>query len=117
MAIVKVSDQVRGLIEACPVSRHRLCALSGASAGNLAAFIAGRRGLSMETLDDLGLLLGFKVTMDYAKARTLAAEQARRQEPAAEQRKVKHGTQAEPRQRARQHLSADPGRGLDSKLV
>ena len=71
---MKVSDQIRKLIADAPVSRHRLAALAGANTGNLAAFMAGRRGLSMETLDAIGAVLGFKVTMDTEAVRRLATE-------------------------------------------
>ena len=74
MVSMSVSDQVRKLIAESPVSRHRLCKLAQVNAGSMAEFIAGRRGLSMETLDAVGLALGFKVTADKTTARKLAAD-------------------------------------------
>jgi hypothetical protein len=73
MPTMTVSDQVRKLVEVCPASRHRLCSVAGVSAGNLSAFMSGRRGLSLEAVDKLGLVLGFTLAMDPAKGRKLAA--------------------------------------------
>lgn len=74
MTRMKVSEQIRKLIEESPVSRHRLCLLADINAANLAQFMAGNRGLSQETLDAVGAVLGFKVTMDRTAVRKLAAE-------------------------------------------
>ena len=68
-----VSEQVRKILEDCPVSRHRLCKLTGINQGNLAGFMTGRRGLSQESLDALGLLLGFEVRANQVMAQKLAA--------------------------------------------
>ena len=72
MADMKVSEQIRKLIEDAPVSRHRLCMLADVNTANMAQFMAGKRGLSQETLDAVGLVLGFKVTMDMTAARKVA---------------------------------------------
>ena len=74
MKSMKVTDQLKRLLEESPVSRHRLCLLSGVDAGCLASFIAGRRGMSMESLDALGEVMGLTLTASKATLRALAKD-------------------------------------------
>jgi len=74
MPRMKLSEQIRKIIEHAPVSRHRLCQLTGINTGNLTEFMAGNRGLSMESLDALANVLGLQVKVNKATASKLAAD-------------------------------------------
>jgi transcriptional regulator with XRE-family HTH domain len=89
MRVMAVSEQVRKLIKDCPMSRYRLCKAAGVNEGNLTQFMAGNRGLSQESLDALGAVLGFRMTMDRAKARVLAANARKPGRPRMKQPKRK----------------------------
>ena len=57
----KFSDQIRAAVENCGTSRYRIAAETGIDAGALCHFVAGRRGLSMDSLDKLADYIGLRV--------------------------------------------------------
>lgn len=57
----KFSDQIRAAVENCGESRYRISAETGIDAGALCHFVAGRRGLSMDSLDKLADCIGLRV--------------------------------------------------------
>lgn len=52
-----ISDQVRAAIDASGLSRRRICAEIDLDEASMSKFMSRERGLSMEVLDRLGLLL------------------------------------------------------------
>jgi transcriptional regulator with XRE-family HTH domain len=56
-----LSEQLRPLIEDSGMSRYRICKEIGLAESTMSRFMAGRRGLSMEVLDQLFPLLGLRV--------------------------------------------------------
>ena len=91
---MKVSDQLKLLIEESPLSRHRLCALAGVSAASMAQFIAGRRGLSLESLDALGAVMGLELTASKATLRKLAKDAPSPGRPKGAENKLRKPKQA-----------------------
>ncbi len=59
----RFSDQVRDAVDASGMSRYRICAEIGADQGAMSKFMAGKTGLSMDTLDRLAELLGLVVAI------------------------------------------------------
>jgi transcriptional regulator with XRE-family HTH domain len=59
----KVSDQVRGIIDKCGLSRYEISKRTGIDEATLSKFMSGERGLSMKALDRLGDCLGLTVNM------------------------------------------------------
>ena len=55
------SDQIRAAVDASGMSRYRICREIGLSQPTMSRFMAGKSGLSMETLDRLADLLGLVV--------------------------------------------------------
>ena len=58
------SDQIRAAVESCEKSRYRIAAETGIDAGALCHFVAGRRGLSMDSLDKLADCIGLRVATE-----------------------------------------------------
>ena len=57
----RFSDQIRDAVDASGMSRYRICKEIGLSQPTMSRFMAGRSGLSMESLDRLADLLGLAV--------------------------------------------------------
>ena len=89
MTDMKMTDQIRKLIDKAPISRHRICILAGLDQANLTQFMAGKRGMSQETLDAIGEVLKFKVTMDMERLRKMAKKAPRAGRPAGSPNKPK----------------------------
>lgn len=64
---VKVSDQLRTIVETCGVSRYRIAQDTGIPESGLSFFLSGRRGLSSKALDALGEYLDLEVVMRSPK--------------------------------------------------
>ena len=58
---VRLSDQIRDAIDRSGMSRYRICQLIGLDKSVMSRFMAGRCGLSVDTLDRLGELLDLRV--------------------------------------------------------
>ena len=58
---VKLSDQVRGAVDASGLSRYRLCKSLGMDQATMSRFLNGQGGLSMANLDALADLLQLDV--------------------------------------------------------
>jgi hypothetical protein len=58
---VKFSDQVRAAVEASGRSRYSICKEIELAQSNLSRFMSGEKGLSMDALDRLGILLGLEL--------------------------------------------------------
>jgi transcriptional regulator with XRE-family HTH domain len=61
--MVKVSDQLRRIVDDCGLSRYEISKRTGIDEGALSRFMSGERGLSMKALDRLGECLGLTVNM------------------------------------------------------
>ncbi len=59
--VSKLSDQLREAIDASGMSRYAVCKALGVDQGLMSRFMAGKGGLSMETIDMLADLLGLKL--------------------------------------------------------
>ncbi len=57
----KISSQLRSLIESSGYSRYRIAQETGVDAAVLCHFVAGRRGMSLESIDALGEYLGLEL--------------------------------------------------------
>jgi plasmid maintenance system antidote protein VapI len=57
----QLSDQLRDLIECSEHSRYRIAQETGVDAAVLCHFVAGRRGLSIESIDALGEFFDLKL--------------------------------------------------------
>jgi transcriptional regulator with XRE-family HTH domain len=60
---IKVSDQLRRVIDDCGLSRYEISKRTGIAESTLSKFMQGERGLSMKALDRLGDALGLTVNM------------------------------------------------------
>ena len=60
----KLSDQIRALIRSSGLSRYGICKATGIDEGALSHFLAGHRGLSLDSLDKLGQFLGWRIVAD-----------------------------------------------------
>ena len=61
MGAKRFSDQVRDAVDASGMSRYRICREIGLSQPTMSRFMAGKSGLSMDSLDRLADLLGLAV--------------------------------------------------------
>jgi transcriptional regulator with XRE-family HTH domain len=59
----KLSDQVRDAVDASGMSRYRICKHIDLNQGTLSRFMAGKSGLSLDTLDRLADVLGLTVVV------------------------------------------------------
>ncbi len=66
----KLSDQIRAAIEASPMTRYRICQELDFSQAVMSRFMAKKSGLSLETLDRLGELLGLEIVVRKPKRTT-----------------------------------------------
>ena len=57
-----LSDQIRRAIETSGQSRYRISQTTGIPESSLSYFMSGRRGLSLESLDLIGMHLGLVIT-------------------------------------------------------
>ncbi len=57
-----LTGQLRQLIEAAEISRYQLWQLTGIDQAVLSKFVNGKGGLSMESLDKIGEVLGLQIT-------------------------------------------------------
>ena len=58
---VKLSDQVRGAVDASGMSRYAICKILDMDQAIMSRFMTGKGGLSMANLDVLADLLGLDV--------------------------------------------------------
>lgn len=64
-----LSDQIRKLVRTSEHSRYRICAETGIDQGAMSHFLAGHRGLSLDSLDRLGEFLRLRIAADGTKGR------------------------------------------------
>jgi plasmid maintenance system antidote protein VapI len=57
----RLSDQLREAIDASGMSRYSICKTLDVDQGLMSRFMAGKAGLSVETIDKLGDLLGLQL--------------------------------------------------------
>lgn len=57
----KMSDQIRELVRASGHSQYAICKATGIDPGAMCHFLAGHRGLSLESLDALAGFLDLEV--------------------------------------------------------
>jgi len=57
----KLSDQLRKAIDVGGISRYAICKALEVDQGLMSRFMSGKGGLSLETIDKLGALLGLKL--------------------------------------------------------
>jgi transcriptional regulator with XRE-family HTH domain len=59
----RFSDQIRQAVAASDLTRYRICKTIGLPESSMSRFMAGRSGLSLDTLDKLAELLGLAVVV------------------------------------------------------
>jgi hypothetical protein len=57
----KLSDQIRAFVDSSGHSRYEICKATGLDQGAMSHFIAGRRGLSLDSLDKLAEFLNLRI--------------------------------------------------------
>ncbi len=55
------SDQIRQLVKTSGSSRYAICKATGIDQGAMSRFVAGHRGLSLDSLDKLANYLGMEI--------------------------------------------------------
>ena len=63
----RFSDEIRKAIDASGMSRYRVCKATGIAQSTMSAFMAGKRGLSLDTLDTVAELLDIHITTGKAR--------------------------------------------------
>jgi transcriptional regulator with XRE-family HTH domain len=58
---LRFSDELRQAVDACGMSRYRLCKELGIAESTVSRFMSGERGLTMKCLDALAALLDLHV--------------------------------------------------------
>lgn len=57
----RLSDQIRRAVDSSGLSRYAVCKETGIDQGAFSHFMAGHRGLSLDSLDRLGEVLNLQV--------------------------------------------------------
>jgi hypothetical protein len=65
----RLSEQIREAIVKADVSRYRISLETGVDQTALSKFVLGRRGLSLEAMDAIGLYLGLSITTSRPRRR------------------------------------------------
>ncbi len=65
----RLSEQLREAIVKADVSRYRISVETGVDQTALSKFVLGRRGLSLEAMDRIGLYLGLSITTGRPRRR------------------------------------------------
>lgn len=63
----KISDQIRTAIKSADVTRYRIELETGIDKATLSRFMAGKGGMSVDTLDKLGKYLGLEIVVKKKK--------------------------------------------------
>jgi transcriptional regulator with XRE-family HTH domain len=63
ISAIKVSAQLRRIIDDCGLSRYEISKRTGIDEATLSRFMYGERGLSMKALDRLGEALALTINM------------------------------------------------------
>jgi len=64
---LSLSDELRQAVERCGLSRYSIWQQTGIDQGTLSKFMAGDRGLSIESIDKLATLLGLHICIADAE--------------------------------------------------
>ncbi len=64
---VKLSDQIRRMVESCGQTRYAISKATGIDQSTLSRFANGERGLPMATLDRLGEYLHLHITIGRSR--------------------------------------------------
>ena len=59
----KLSDQIRRAVRECGMSRYEIWKVTGIDQGTLSRFVAGKAGMTIDSLDRLADLLGLNITV------------------------------------------------------
>lgn len=59
--MAKLTDQLRGAIDSCGMSRYAVAKTIDLDQSTLSRFMSGKSGLALDTVDKLGELLGLKL--------------------------------------------------------
>ena len=66
---MKLGDQIRDVVRRSGYSRYRICNETGIDQGAMSHFLAGHRGLSLDSIDRLGEFLGLRIVGLHEKRR------------------------------------------------
>jgi transcriptional regulator with XRE-family HTH domain len=64
-----LSDELRQAVERSGLSRYSICQQTGIDQGSMSKFMAGERGLTLESIDKLAELLGLHIAADAGRRR------------------------------------------------
>lgn len=64
---LSLSDELRQAVERSGLSRYSICQQTGIDQGSMSKFLAGERGLGIESIDKLAELLGLHICTADAK--------------------------------------------------
>ena len=59
---IRLSDQVRRVVDSCGMTRYAIYKATNIDQGTLSRFVAGKAGLSLDNLDRLADLLDLNIT-------------------------------------------------------
>ena len=62
-----VTQQLREIIDASGITRYAVCKAIGLDGGLMSRFMAGKSGLSVQTIDAIGKLLSIKLVAGKAR--------------------------------------------------
>lgn len=63
----RLSHQLRQAIKESGISRYEIAKATGVSQSTLSKFVLGRRGISVEAMDAVGLFLGLELSQPKKK--------------------------------------------------
>ena len=78
---MNISEQIRRAVKNTDVSWYAIARAAGVPLTTLGRFMRGERGMTTESVDALGKVLGLTLTTDKAAVRKLAAEAPPRGRP------------------------------------
>ena len=67
--VVSFSDQVRRAVENCGVSRYAIAKASGVTEGALSRFVAGKRDMTLRTLERIAPIIGVSLKVNTHRRR------------------------------------------------
>jgi len=68
MTTQPLSKQIRAAIRNSGMTQYRLCQLSGIDKSALSKFLAGKVGLTLANIDELGRVLGLQIVSETTRA-------------------------------------------------
>lgn len=74
MSTQPISKQIRLAVVNCGMTRYKLAQLTGIDQSALSKFVAGKVGLTLANIDELGRVLGMQIVTESPRAEKPAAK-------------------------------------------